>query len=133
MTRTKALAKHLGCSVDDIEPSGYDEDVYEAEGKEFLVLTDELADQRTADYIKDSVWAFRPGFLQEHLPDGIGLDTIKIIQEKCEDANPAILGMIKDVDRFIDDAISADGRGHFLSSYDGHEYEEDEYFIYRVN
>ena len=45
MTRTKALAKHLGCSVDDIEPSGYDEDVYEAEGKEFLVLTDELADQ----------------------------------------------------------------------------------------
>ena len=37
------------------------------------------------------------------------------------------------MDEFIEDAISSDGRGHFLSPYDGEENEEGDYFIYRIN
>jgi hypothetical protein len=29
------------------------------------------------------------------------------------------------------DAISTDGRGHFISSYDGEENEQGDYYIYR--
>jgi hypothetical protein len=43
--------------------------------------------------------------------------------------------MIKDMDDFVDDAIGADGRGHFLSHYDGNEVEDREsgLYIYRTN
>ena len=40
-------------------------------------------------------------------------------------------------DDFIDGVIEADGRGHTLSSYDGHEneimFDDDWYYIYRTN
>ena len=45
--------------------------------------------------------------------------------------------LIKDWDHFVQDAVSSDGRGHFLSGYDGAENEEKVdgvwYFIYRTN
>jgi hypothetical protein len=34
---------------------------------------------------------------------------------------------------FVEEAVSADGRGHFLSSYDGEENEQDGFYIYRIN
>lgn len=58
---------------------------------------------------------------------------IKSIQEKYESGNSELLRLIDDVDDFVSDAISADGRGHFLSSYDGNEEEQDGYYIYRTN
>ena len=45
-----------------------------------------------------------------------------------------ILALIEEtcrIDKFVDDAIDTDGRGHFISSYDGEEVEAEEYFIYR--
>jgi len=57
----------------------------------------------------------------------------KFAQEKCESANEALKAMITDLDEFVEEAIGVDGRGHFLSTYDGAEEEEGEYFIYRVN
>ena len=57
--------------------------------------------------------------------------------KKCEGANDAILALIKKtdggLDGFVEDAISADGRGHFLSSYDGDENEENGFYIYRTS
>ena len=42
-----------------------------------------------------------------------------------------------DEDSFVEDVVSSDGRGHTLSSYDGHEneivYQDDWYYIYRTN
>jgi hypothetical protein len=58
---------------------------------------------------------------------------IKEIQEKYEDGNQELLRLIDDIDDFVDDAVSSDGRGHFLSSYDGNENEEGKYYIYRTN
>lgn len=41
--------------------------------------------------------------------------------------------MIDDIVAFVNDAIDADGRGHFIALYDGYENEQDGYFIYRQN
>jgi hypothetical protein len=98
------------------------------------VYTDEEADEKAAEYIKESVWAFNADFICGY---GSPLSPmVKAYQEKeCEGANDAILELITDLDDFVQRAISADGRGHFLSSYDGEENEEtvngETYYIYR--
>lgn len=131
--RIAALAVHLECDVDDISEASYGENTFDAEGGEYMVLTDDEADQRAADYIKDSLWAFNASFLSGET--GIDESVFEAIQNngKCESNNDAIASCIDDIDSFVESAISADGRGHFMSSYDGEENEEGEYFIYRVN
>ena len=42
--KVKALAQHLGVSKKDIEQSTYDENIFEFVGQEYLVVTDEEAD-----------------------------------------------------------------------------------------
>jgi len=55
----------------------------------------------------------------------------------CESANDLVEALIKDLDKFVEDAISGDVRGRFLSSYDSEELEieiEGEmFFAYRQN
>ena len=74
-------------------------------------------------------------FLSSHT--GIDEDVFKLLSEKCESSNDAILSMIKDFDHFVYDAICSDGRGHFIAHYDHDEHIEEinntEYFIYRNN
>lgn len=127
MTREQALAEHL--SIDE------DEATELIESDDYLVLTDDEADERAAEYIKGSLWAFNASFIIENsdLP-WEAEEMVKSHQEKsCEGANDTIAALITDMDTFIEAAIGADGRGHFMSSYDGHEHEVGEYFIYRIN
>jgi hypothetical protein len=133
--RKAALAAHLGEPVDDIEAVSYDDKMFEAGGGEYLVLTDAEADERVKDSIKDSVWAFRPSFLAEFLDMPEAEEMFAGFQEaKSEGANSAFVKMIGNrMDEFVQDAVSADGRGHFLSGYDGDEAQEGEFFIYRTN
>ena len=102
----------------------------------YIVCTDEEADELAYEYIADSVWAFTPSFLQAHT--GVDGSTLKTIQESlCENANEPITAMIKDFDHFVDDAVASDGRGHFLAPYDHEEHEvkvgDKTFYIYRVN
>jgi len=132
--RVMALSKYLDL---ELEPNiTYESnDIYSFDGEEYMILTDDEADEKVAEYIKDSVWAFNPSFLSCH--SGIDQDVFKLLQEKCESANEAILKLIKDFDHFVEDAVASDGRGHFLSSYDGYENEQEHdretYYIYRTN
>ena len=132
--RVMALSKYLDLAL---EPNiTYESnDIYSFDGEEYMILTDDEADEKVAEYIKDSVWAFNPSFLSCH--SGIDQDVFKLLQEKCESANEAILKLIKDFDHFVEDAVASDGRGHFLSSYDGYENEQEHdretYYIYRTN
>jgi hypothetical protein len=69
-----------------------------------------------------------------HMNTGMNLvELIKSFQEKFEDGNSDLIGMIGDFDRFVSDAESSDGRGHFLSGYDGEEVEMGKFFGYRIN
>ena len=119
--------------VEELDPEDYNND--------YLVLTDEEADEKAAEYIKDSVWAFTPSFIIDHSGaldhDKASEQVVKAIGEQCESGNAAMTNLIDDMDEFIEDAISADGRGHFMSSYDGNENEEtvegQTFYIYRMN
>lgn len=95
-----------------------------APGEYAYAATDEEADDAARAYIADSVWAFLPEFLLDYLPAGIPIKVIRLLQEECEDANEPLIDMIKGQgkwDRFLNDALAAAGREHFLSSYDGRE------------
>ena len=50
----------------------------------------------------------------------------------CENANGLVYAMIEDIDIFIGGAIEEDGRGHFISMYDGEENEQNGFYIYRM-
>lgn len=141
MTHKEAIAAHLCAEVEDIEELDYDHyglQVFRYEAEEYAVGTDEEADKAAKEEIVSSLWAFRSEFIIDHsdLPYE-ALEMIKTFQEnKCESANETIEALIKDIDEFVEDAISADGRGHFLSSYDSEErdevYEGTTYYIYRT-
>ena len=103
--------------------------------EDWICLSDEEADERAEEYILDSVWAFNPSFLSYHTD--IDEEIFKLLQDKCEGSNDAILRMIKDKDYFVENAINSDGRGHFISFYDGEEHEQyinnNFYYCYRIN
>jgi hypothetical protein len=128
--KIKTLAEHLDCEANEIVRS-YCDSNFELGNKEYLVLTDDEADERVKEYIEESIWAFSPWFLASHT--GLDEEIIKHLQDKCEGANDVLLNAVKDINDFVNDAISCDGRGHFMSSYDGHEEELNELFIYRIN
>ena len=125
--QTIILAKHLGVDLDDAQG--------EIDSEDYLVLTDEEADEAVREDIKEMVWAFTPSFLRAHT--GVTIEAIAKLQEMCEDANESLKAMIKDFDHFVEDAVKCDGRGHFLASYDGQENEITfngiTYYIYRRN
>ncbi len=140
--RRQALAAHLGLEgTDDVDDE--DGETRFSYGRaEYLVLSDEEVDAAAREAIEQSVWAFNASFLRAHLRKGIDESVITLLQSKCEGANDAITAMIEDFDHFIDDAIKADGRGHFLAGYDGEENEQETtdadgkrtmWFIYRLD
>lgn len=136
LTAKHALANFHGCSVDEIEEQG--DGIFSCGREEYFVLTALEADEKAEEYIENSLWAFKASFIIEQC--GLhqsGAESLEIMQYKaCEGANDFILSLIEKtcgINDFVDAAISADGRGHFLSGYGGKENQEGEYFIYRIN
>ena len=125
----EALKKHTNCEYSDITKEG--KTTYFIGDQEYLVLNDEEAQKRCEEDIKQSIWAFNSLFLSFHTD--INEDIIKSVQEHCESSNDMLLNSIKDIEKFINEAIASDGRGHFISYYDGHEHEENDLFIYRLS
>jgi enamine deaminase RidA (YjgF/YER057c/UK114 family) len=96
--------------------------VIEIDGEEWTLFTDEEANKAVKSYIEESLWAFNKSFLsgQTGLPE----EVFSTLQQGCESSNDAILSIVEkcgDMDTLVSDAVSSDGRGHFLSPYDGHE------------
>lgn len=133
MNKIEALAKHLGVETDELSESRHDSNVIEYGRQEYLVLDDSEADEKVSEYIKETLWAFRSEFLASHM-EGVDAKDLEPIQEKCERANPILFKLIDDFDHFVSDAVSSDGRGHFLAQYDGEEIELDNgLFAFRTN
>lgn len=139
MNKLNSLSNFLEVAKEDIKVSNYDNNVFETEEAEYLVLTDKEASKYAKESILESAWAFNAWFILDNLNSKFrdaNRDTleeiVKLAQEKCEDGNEIILGMITKRS-FVDEAIQCDGRGHFLATYDGEENEQDSYYIYRIN
>ena len=144
ITKTEeAASKILDCDIDDVECLTYDHyglKIFSNGGEEYAIGSDEEADKAINQYMQDSVWTFRPEFIASHTKAGATNGIIKAItalQESCEDCNEDLKSLIENLDNFIEDAVSADGRGMFLSPYDSEEQEikiDGEYFYaYRLN
>ena len=116
---------------------------FEIIGNEYKVLTDAEADEEAKKSILNDLWAFNADFILQHTEfynhstdreDAEFINSLEQLQRSiCESANSIVKALICDIDEFVTDAIDADGRGHFLSFYDGKEHEQDEFFIYRIN
>ena len=106
---------------------------------EYLILTDEEADEEAEEYIKSSLWAFNASFIIEHsdLPWEAQEMILSYQEDRCEEANETIGALITDMEEFVEDAIGADGRAHFLNTYDDEENEitinGETLYIYRIN
>ena len=125
---TKEEMDHIKFKVNDDDTSYIDLDGANV-NESYMILTDEEADEKVKEYIKDSVWAFNSSFLASH--SKADEKVFQILAEQCESSNEAVLSLIDDFDHFVEDAIMSDGRGHFLNFYDGAEEEYSNYFIYR--
>ncbi len=106
--------------------------------REYIIGTEAQVELLLREEIRESVWAFTPAFLASFcaLPEKV----FTRLQESCEDSNSAVLALIEksgSFEDFVQLASATDGRGHFLSPYDGQEhktvYEGQEFFIYRIN
>ena len=136
--KIKALAEYLGKSPENLRDNG-DHYIQVVDGFEYLVLTEGEADQEVQAYIEDSLWAFNAEFILNIC----GLDSNsnviesfrKMQEDTCEGCNDFIRALVDGtcgIEEFAEQAILADGRGRFLSTYDGEEGEQDGYYIYCV-
>ena len=128
MTKEKALALYLGVDENEIEENTWGAYGIKGDGGEYLVLTDEEADEEAKKEIKESLWAFNAIFILNecNMENYNKVEKSLTAMQKacCEDCNDFILALIEGscgLDKFVDDAIDTDGRGHFISSYDGEE------------
>jgi len=133
-----AYLRSQGESVDPDDLTEMGDGTVEFGSREYLVLTDDEADDLCGDRIEDSLWAFNAGFLAD-MTD-LPVEVFHALSDSCENSNDAVYRIVKStcgIDKLVNRAACEDGRGHFLSSYDG---EENEYtaqgvyfYIYRVN
>ena len=136
MTKEKALAEFLGVKENEVEENSWG--TYSTiSSDEYLVLTDEEADEKAYSEIEESLWAFNAEFIIEMCGLNSGVESLRTMQKNsCEDCNDFIRAIIKGtcgMECFVESAIESDGRGHFISYYDGEENEQGKYFIYRIN
>jgi hypothetical protein len=136
--KRKCIAEHFGCSVADVVD--IDDDRYQVDGREYLIVDDDTADTYAREHIEDTLWAYRPSFLSGET--GIAVCVYEAIagNERYDENNEALKVLIEGtcgMDDFVDSAISADGRGQYLSPYNGEEIELDiygeTYYAYRLD
>jgi hypothetical protein len=122
----------------------YGLDVYEVDGEEWAVGTDAQATRAAREDILDHLWAFNASFIGRlvGLTDAEEKALEKMQRDLSEDANALVRRIVgeRNIDKLVREAIREDGRGHFLSGYDGEERESDEIeglpkgkFAYRQN
>jgi hypothetical protein len=138
--KAAALAKYLGIDPSEVNRQlcdNYGLTTFDADGGEYSIGTDEECDNAARENISDSLWAFNASFVLSFCKvRGATVEKAfaKMQAELCEDANEIVRAMIGErMDDFVSQAIGSDGRGHFLSSYDGEENQRGEFFIYRNN
>lgn len=138
------LSNMNGECLDDVaEKSIYNEDLFECDGADYLIFeTYSEAENAASECIDELLWAFNSSFLADET--GIDQEVFDAIQanDRCESNNSAIRAIVEGtcgVDSLGESAISGDGIGHFLSSYDGDEIELNckltgaTFYAYRTN
>jgi hypothetical protein len=133
------IAPELGLEGTD-PPELDDGSCFESGPGEWQVLTDEQADERARESIQETLWAFNPSFLSSVTELDQKIFDALVKADLCEGANDAVEALVEHtcgLDKLVEQAVAADGRGHFLNTYDGEEHEivvGDTYlYFYRIN
>jgi hypothetical protein len=133
------IAHDLDLDADEV-PDVRSDGTFDSGHTEWLVGCDEEADVFVREYIENSLWSFLPAFLAGTTGLDQSVFDAFVKADLCESANEAVASLIKStcgLDHFVDQAVAADGRGHFLAHYDGEEREikvGDTYlYFYRIN
>lgn len=122
MFRMEALAYHLGVPQPSLEMGSWGEIL--VKDQEWKILTRREAEKQAREYIRESLWSFNPEFLLDYMPRRMTLRAVQQIQELYEDANEQLTLLVGSrLSALMSDAIQLDGRGNFLSQYDGKEVE----------
>jgi hypothetical protein len=137
--QTRAIIEELGSITETNTYDHYGLRVLETKNGDYAIGTEEKADEATAEYIKNTLWAFNSDFIAGYAyVEGTRKEELKkaieLLRDNIyEEANPFIMAFIDNIDDFVAGAIQVDGRGHFLSSYDGWEIEAGDLVAYRIN
>lgn len=127
-----AIKEYFG-DVEIVEKNDSDYSEFEIDGIEYMVLNIFQREEMMKDYVRQSLWAFNPSFMSSIT--NISEKVFSTLSELCEEANEAIESIVDHtcgMEHLIQEAVDADGYGHFISSYDGDELElSDKYFAYR--
>ena len=137
-----ALAEYLECDYIELEQDTSDHYGL-AQFGDYAIGTDEEADEAARNYIKNTLWAFDPGFIlrQCELPNSMREMFTQWQGTQCECCNDDLEDIIErlcGLDDFADAAIQSDGRGRFLGSYDDCENKvhsdllDEVYYVYRI-
>lgn len=116
----------------------HETNLYSDKTSDYLILTEEEANYAVGYYIMHSLWAFSPEFLssQTDVDEKIFQILQENLYEECNDFFLTIIEQSCGIQNFVNSAIQCDGRGHFLSTYDGKEEEvhvgDTPIYIYRI-
>lgn len=110
-------------------------------GREYIVCSEKSANIRCKRYIRESLWAFKTDFIAKHtkvrLPTKAVAALERVQGSLCESANELVFALLRGFHQFCEEAISLDGRGHFLAGYDGNEIRVDTgsgaFYAYRID
>ena len=116
--------------------------VEEFNDEDYLVLTDNEANELCKERIKESIWAFRASFILDQCELDYDNKIQKSLEEiqgnLCESCNDFLLSLVEKtcgLDEFVKEANQSDCRGNFITYYDGQEnsgfveFENNEFFI----
>jgi hypothetical protein len=152
--KKKALALFLGVKVSDLDVPPYTDSTWGYGRKEWQVLTDSEADKAVYEYCKENAWAFGHDLVSsfvarntKNVHSGELATALEAVHKTglCETLNSLILALVGHSDEllmeFAEEAVKWDGRGHFLSPYNGAEEEisctlwgkKHYFYAYRIN
>jgi hypothetical protein len=132
--RIRVLAEHLDCERDELSFVERAPQCTIAHGnREYLVLTDDEAEDLADETIRQTVWAFNSDWLADFMPNGILAEHITMMRgDRCEDANEMLTALVeagRGMDALVERSIAADGRQAFIGDR-GDEHDYDGYYIY---
>lgn len=144
--RLELLLGYVGIQVDGgddwtegvaNDPNNFEEgqDTFTIYGEEWVVLTEEEAEEWAYDYLVENIDNFNSNFLSEYT--GVSEEMIDAIKEHGEDSRHVITVLVAcqegGLEGLVHEAIIRDGMGEFISTYDGEEIVlSNEYSAYRL-
>jgi hypothetical protein len=143
----KALSEFLEVAVNEVKQGDYDCQLY-YDNSEYLVLTDEEAQEQASQKVKESLWSMDTDFIMSHVRVFRALeetdyasyirvrDDLSKMQDNdkiYEQVNEFVETAVDNLDEFVNDAIEKYGRGYFIADNDGIESEHNGFYIYCVD